>query len=250
MENKDKLKNAIEYLNKNFLLNMPILEALKFGAAEVLELHDYGVVARLNHGVRSDHKEHRIMLALNSDEDLKKCVHHFDSGALVVFYGNQDPSVIPSIVSGIERTTPCWQIVYTKKEPPNFVFDAEYKLLGQDFTDFVFENYSRAWNKEYIQNLLKMGLMWGAFVGGKIAGFCGRHSDGSMGLLEVMPEFRRQGLAKALESFVAKIVLDEGRTPFGHVVLGNDISVKLQSNFDGMETADRFVTFMRKELKI
>ncbi|MFQ7452543.1 MAG: GNAT family N-acetyltransferase [Flavonifractor plautii] len=38
--------------------------------------------------------------------------------------------------------------------------------------------------------------MLGAFVDGTLAGFAGFHGEGSIGLLEVLPAYRRRGLGK------------------------------------------------------
>ena len=70
--------------------------------------------------------------------------------------------------------------------------------------------------------------MWGVFDGGRLAGFIGTHSEGSMGMLEVLPEFRRKGYGLALEQFLIAWHLSRGWTPFGHVIDGNEPSLRLQ----------------------
>ena len=61
-----------------------------------------------------------------------------------------------------------------------------------------------------------------------VAGFIGTHSEGSMGMLEVLPEFRRKGYGLALEQFLIAWHLSRGWTPFGHVIDGNEPSLRLQ----------------------
>lgn len=56
----------------------------------------------------------------------------------------------------------------------------------------------------------------------------GFHDDGSMGMLEILPPFRRRGYAAQLEAFLIAAALKEGRTPYCHVVDGNEASLYLQ----------------------
>lgn len=54
------------------------------------------------------------------------------------------------------------------------------------------------------------------------------HDDGSMGMLEILPPFRRRGYAAQLEAFLIAAALSDGRTPYCHVVDGNEASLRLQ----------------------
>lgn len=51
-----------------------------------------------------------------------------------------------------------------------------------------------------------------------------------MGILAILPEFRRRGLASLLESWVIGRQLREGRVPYGHVIDGNGASTALQQS--------------------
>jgi GNAT superfamily N-acetyltransferase len=69
------------------------------------------------------------------------------------------------------------------------------------------------------------------FIGeynGKPAGFAGLHSEGSMGMLEVLPEFQRKGFGTDLEACMIGYVLKQGRIPYGHVIADNEKSMALQ----------------------
>ena len=61
-----------------------------------------------------------------------------------------------------------------------------------------------------------------------LAGFAGVHQEGALGMLEVVPAFRRRGLAEALEAAVIARVLEAGGFPYCHVRLGNTASESLQ----------------------
>ena len=50
----------------------------------------------------------------------------------------------------------------------------------------------------YLHGRAEAGALWGHFTAeGRLAGFLGIHSEGSMGMLEVVPEFRRRGIDPA-----------------------------------------------------
>ena len=71
-------------------------------------------------------------------------------------------------------------------------------------------------------------MIFGIFENNKIAGFIGVHGEGSIGMLEIFPEYRRKGYGYILEAYVIEQLLDKGYVPYCHVVEGNDASYKLQ----------------------
>ena len=72
------------------------------------------------------------------------------------------------------------------------------------------------------------GKIYGIFVENKLAGFAGEHEEGSMGMLEIFPEYRGQGLACALETDLINRTLQKGYTPFCQIKEDNRASVRLQ----------------------
>lgn len=89
---------------------------------------------------------------------------------------------------------------------------ANYKLEGED----------------YLRSLLARGQLFGGFLDGELAGFVGRHEEGSIGLLEVFPPYRRRGFATVLERHMINQELALGRIPFGQVLTDNAPSLALQ----------------------
>ena len=53
----------------------------------------------------------------------------------------------------------------------------------------------------------------------RLIGFIGEHLEGSMGLLYVFPEFRRQGFGTALEKICISVTLRKSFIPFIYVFL-------------------------------
>ena len=75
--------------------------------------------------------------------------------------------------------------------------------------------------------------MFGAYIRAEngteaFAGFIGKHEEGSIGMLTVLPEYRGQKIALALEAYMINRELEQGFTPYGQVREDNTASIKLQ----------------------
>lgn len=120
----------------------------------------------------------------------------------------------------------CTQWVYEKGTPP-FPVTADIRPLTQEHAVLAASIYHDG-DGAYIRERIEHGALWGVFEGDELAGFAGFHDDGSMGMLEILPPFRRRGYAAQLETFLIAAALDAGRTPYCHVVDGNEASLHLQ----------------------
>lgn len=86
--------------------------------------------------------------------------------------------------------------------------------------------------------------MFGVFSDAQPVGFIGFHEEGSLGLLFVEQQFRRQGFAASLEAYGVNLMLEKGQTPYGYVEKGNVPSERLQEKL-GFYQAEK--TFWRME---
>lgn len=121
--------------------------------------------------------------------------------------------------------------------------NAEILPLKQRHADFVHAHYHTVDSLDYIRFRIRAG-MFGAFVNGELVGFIGTHGEGAMGLLEILPDYRKLGLAFALEAHLTNSLLDAGRLPFGQVYNDNLPSIRLQEKlgFTVFESACRWIT--------
>lgn len=129
---------------------------------------------------------------------------------------------------GYRAMRACWQVGYLEREPlplpdlglevrrlePSHLPDVErhYKLVGGD----------------YVAALLERGALYGAFRETELWGFIGCHWEGTIGLLEVFPEHRRQGVGTLLQAYMTNLELARGHIPYGQVFDGNGPSLALQ----------------------
>lgn len=128
---------------------------------------------------------------------------------------------------GMKLFNCCFQAVYTRREPVRVRKTAQVRPLEESHAGTVAEHYKLT-DREYIEKRIRAGVMWGAFVEEELAGFIGLHEEGSIGMLEVLPKYRRQGIAMTLEAAVINRLLEWGCIPFGQVVTDNEASKRLQ----------------------
>lgn len=135
----------------------------------------------------------------------------------------------------------CHQAVYTRREKLGItgLYSLDNKenaglpqigRLTGEYAEFVFSHYTLAEHVDYVRDRIEKGWMFGAFVDGQLAGFIGMHTEGGIGMLEVLPEYRGRGIGKALETYAINFSLEQGYTPYGQVIEGNLVSKKLQES--------------------
>ncbi len=122
----------------------------------------------------------------------------------------------------------CLQAVYTGEAIPLVRDDVTVRQLDISDMPFILENYHHPGaNEKHIRERLDE-YMVGAFVDGKCAGFAGIHEEGAIGLLEVLPNYRRRGIAEFVETHVINWCIQNSRLPYCHVMPGNTASIALQ----------------------
>lgn len=100
--------------------------------------------------------------------------------------------------------------------------------LTEDDLPVVREAYGLL-DEDVILRHLCDGRVWGGYdARGDLVGFIGEHDEGSMGMLEVFPAYRRRGYARALEAALMNALHAAGRTPYCHVDPANRASIALQ----------------------
>ena len=97
----------------------------------------------------------------------------------------------------------------------------------------------------YLRDRASTGTLFGAYLDGKLAGFVGTHDEGSLGVLTVVPEYRRRGLGTYLEQLAISKALERGDLPFGQIAKGNEASLALQRSM-GLINSEDMVCWMDK----
>ncbi len=111
---------------------------------------------------------------------------------------------------------------------PEAAEDVCIRTLNAQDVGFLAAHYSHA-GRAYLAERVQEGVMLGAITDGALAGFIGEHNDGAMGLLHILPQYRRRGLALALEREAIRRRMRAGGVPFAQVAPDNAASHALQA---------------------
>lgn len=125
---------------------------------------------------------------------------------------------------------PCKTFAYMEKLPP-VLGGVAVKRLAHTLSSFVAEKYESHGYKmteSEAEEIIRDKGVFGAFINSSLAGFIGRHSDGSMGMLNVFDDYKRRGIGEELEKFMINYVMSYGRIPFCDVYTDNAPSLALQ----------------------
>lgn len=131
----------------------------------------------------------------------------------------------------------CHQFVYPTKALEECDINGVHfsRLLEKDYS-LAHDTYTfgAAISLEDFSEHVKNGFSVAAYdQNEELCGFIGTHSDGSMGMLEVLPKYRRQHIGEELERRLINEIIKSGKTPFCHVVFGNEKSFNLQLKLGG-----------------
>ena len=150
---------------------------------------------------------------------------------------------------GLQEALVCYQSVYTQREKMSV--SGLYRADGQPTEEglvihpLTLEQHNAVkdsyelledageddeYGADYVRERIERGCMFGAFVNGAFAGYIGIHDDGSIGMLHVFEEYRGRKLGKALQTYAINQALEWGWIPYGQVVEGNEVSMRLQDS--------------------
>lgn len=224
---KDTMKQeekAIAYLSKDPLLHVDMLECIRRGSAELLDISDTGVLL-CNTACGA------VMMSAEKEDTADRMLAALDAAPL--FVAHQE-FYLPKVRQkfDFQEKRVCRQAVYPgKKRLPNPPGSVTIRRLEERHLPFVVANYSHADDETYLRERILCGALFGAFADGRLTGFIGIHGEGSMGMLEVLPEYRRRGIASALGAFLINRTLEEGRVPFSQIIVDNGPSMSLHRKF-------------------
>ncbi|MBP5617954.1 MAG: GNAT family N-acetyltransferase [Clostridia bacterium] len=142
---------------------------------------------------------------------------------------------------GFSDKLECYQVVYCGDMP---VGDDRltYRVAEESDLPMLTATY-RFISAEEIAELVKMRTILLGYDRDQLVGFVGEHLEGSMGLLHVFPEYRRQGYGSALQKEYMIRTMKLGFVPFGQVEKNNAASLCLQKKL-GLQLSDNLIVWM------
>ncbi|WP_244835022.1 GNAT family N-acetyltransferase [Clostridium sp. BJN0001] len=214
---------ALKYLEKNHLLHMGMIDSIHKSAAEILYAKTDGVLIK-------EKKSNAYMVSVNNFEKGRELINSISECNLIV---SHQKYMVDYILNrfGLSEKLECVQVVYMDKTKINIKKELKIKKLEPFQIKVVLEHYDKLSSSE-IEILLKNGKLFGGYKNGTLIGFVGNHLEGSIGLLEVFPKYRRLGYGEALEGYIVNQMLEKGLVPFAQVETKNQKSIALQNKLE------------------
>lgn len=217
----EQTEKAVQFLEQDTLSHIDMLECIRRGTVEWLYAGEHGVLLR-------DRLSGIYMVSADTMDAARACILHIRERDMVVCHQDFYKQLVKEIL-GLSVFGQCYQAAYLEKDPlPEKNGPYQILPLEESHLSFVLQNYQMVPDEGYILDRLRSGTMYGVFVGEKPVGFIGMHTEGSLGMLEILPEYRKRGLAFALEAYAINRILEKGWTPFGQIMVGNLASMRLQ----------------------
>lgn len=208
-------------LETNPVLYAGLIQIRKRGTTEILEETENGIF--LLDTVRSG-----VMLAVENVETGMQWLRKHSSLHYSLF-SVFDRELVDFIQDeyGLTEVLDCYQAVYPLKTPPVYDKTLKIRCATQHDLPLILAHYHMLSEAE-VKQVISRGNLFLAFHNGEVVGFVGEHLEGSMGLLEIFPAFRRKDYSAELESFMISRMLERGLVPYCQVETDNDKSLALQ----------------------
>lgn len=208
-----------EFLRSNELFYFGMIETIRRGRARVIHQGSGGVLLR-------ETSSGAYMLAAGDDETALGMLDTVRDADLLVTHRL---SLLPELERrfGLKPEPVCRLAAWPRTEAlPEPETPFQIRALALPEAGEAARVYASG-GPGYIESRAAAGEMLGAFDGDRLAGFIGLHDEGSMGLLEVLPEYRGRGLGAALLARLSNILLQKGWAPYSHFFQTNTVSERL-----------------------
>ena len=204
------------------LLMAGMEQVVKHGTAEVMIENEHG---SLIHDTFSD----AWMIDCDSHETGKQWMDRFIPDECHLFQSLRgDLAEEAKNRWGFSEILICHQAVFEKEEVPALTGSLHIQSAEEKDLSFILENYHQLDESE-IRILIGIHHIFiGYDTDGNRTGIAGIHMEGSAGLLEILPEYRRHGYGMELEKYVLQYMKQNDMIPFCQVETDNDKSLALQ----------------------
>lgn len=214
-------RNTCPYLLRSPLSHVDMLAVMQRGTAEVIAENDKGVLLY-------EQISHAYMLSAADKQTALILIENIKQPHLMIVH--QDFAVDIAVKClGLRLIMQCFQTRWPYQHPPIIPANPAFSFhkLEMERAEEAAGIYSHDLDVEYIRGRVNAGEMFGAYSQGELAGFIGIHEEGSMGMLEVLPSFRRQGVGSLLVARLCAYQLSRGLIPFSQFTAGNIASDQL-----------------------
>ena len=226
----ENLEAALAWLHADRASNYALLEVLSRGSGEVLAASSQGLLLR-------DRRSGVTMLSAADEPSARQLLYCVPDLRLLTCTLPELAPVLARLY-GLHGADPCWQFVYDAPEPPAIPSGVTLDAASEADVRQLAGIYRLGGEDDIAEARARGELFTGHDSSGNTVGFIGVHSEGSMGMLEILPAFRRHGYGAALETLLIRERLQGGHLPYCHVLLHNQASYRLQQKL-GLRLAAR-----------
>lgn len=217
------MQNVLDLLNQDYYLNYPLIYALKHGA-EVIGANEHGVAIY----------RYRPDFMLLAGPNPLELVRDLPKPDLIEICGSQSASAVAAYC-GLREVTECYQYYYPHQ---SIEHDLELTPILQSDLEFFLAHYDRLDPEEAVIAIDEERI-FGLRDNEKLFAFIGLHEDFTMGMLTILPEYRRRGWGERFERALTARVLAMGELPYGQVFSGNEVSMRLQEKLGFVRCSDK-----------
>lgn len=214
-------ETVLARLNGNRLLYLDMLEVLRRGTAQVVWAGAGGVLLY-------DPPSEVWFVDAHTPAALEEMLPRMEGCTILTGHQMWYKDKL-AVHFGFHNQQICYQSAWLEEKPPSpLPFGGELRRLDRSWAPWAEAHYSHSFGGlPYMEEAADRGML-GAFVAGEPAGFVSFHVEGSIGMLEVLPPYRRQGVGEALLRGIVALALEEGKYPYGQVFTDNGPSLALQ----------------------
>lgn len=227
------MKNEIlKFLKQDYLNNLDLIYALEHGA-KIKYYNQAGIMLKF---------EDIYMLAFKDEKIAEQLLKQIDKCSMLAIHNDKYFNIINQ-KRRLNKEIVAYQYGYLKKYVRiinNPI--VEIKEIGREYFEFIKENYSTPIEEAYLLERIDANVFVGAFIEKQIVGFAGRHIEGTIGFVEVIKEYRRLGIAQALEQYLMQKLIAENEIIYLQVEVDNYPSMRLHEKL-GYERSDDIITW-------
>ncbi len=230
----DTTKIATFLREKDFISYIDIIDILESGTGDVLFFSsESGIIIQSDSGT---------VFAAITGEEKEELFENLPPSALYSVHSEEIKDYLSNTM-GYECDNPCY--IYGYEGAAIESNSLCIRTLDESYLPFVMEHYGTSSERD-IRNAVWTESLFGAFSeSGEIMGFAGFHSEGSMGMLEVLPEFRRKGVGETLLRYLVSTALGRGRLAYCNIYLPNEASIRLNEKI-GMKRGRKYSWWLWK----
>ena len=216
------MKNGIiNKLNEDIRSNIDIIHLIKRDLVDILYYKEsVGIAVKAECGT---------CFAVPFSDDYEPLYFSLDGEELICMHSKEMSEHYLSL--GYKHNGACYTFSYFggKIEEDN---SHDFRLLREDEIPFILKYYNS--NEESLSYDIRRENLFCLEDDGVVKGFAGFHAEEAMGLLVVLPQFRKAGLGRAMEIHIINEAINRGWTPFCNVYTTNEVSINLQHSL-GLE---------------